>query len=516
MKRIVWSLVIAVLALARPASAEESLQLEPVKVAAIGEIKEVYLAVDTDAVKCLPIGVFDSGTGGLTVLEKILTLDAFENISHKPSAGGDGKPDFANESFIFLADQANMPYGNYPVVGKVGFLEDLIVKDAWFLMGRRKFRVTNNGEKGDHFIEQSKSPVKAIVIACNTATAYGQDDIEQVINAAGLDIKVIGVIAAGAKGAVESLDGEAGTIGVVATKGTVLSNAYPKAIREIAKATGQTQRIDVFQQGALGLAGSIDGAPAYILPGAASAAARNDYYGPSMTSTEAKIGRGILGRYDFDFAENRMLYSGARDNPTDLQLNSVENYIAYHLVSLMEQIRSAGDALPLRAIVLGCTHFPFYKDAFRQELDRLGSYREDNRFVYRAHMADRIELIDPAHFTARELYESLCADGRIRLQCNIGRPRGEFCVTIPCRRIPNVKLNPSGGFAYDYKYGRLPGAVDSDFRAVAFDETAVRQDALNRLQRQVPTVWRLICDSRGDVAGDTERVKGFETPAVRN
>ncbi|HAL71245.1 MAG TPA: hypothetical protein DCP71_05675, partial [Verrucomicrobiales bacterium] len=58
----------------------------------------------------LPIGVFDSGIGGLTVLEALLTLDAFNNETLKP--GPDGKPDFENERFIYLGDQANMPYGN--------------------------------------------------------------------------------------------------------------------------------------------------------------------------------------------------------------------------------------------------------------------------------------------------------------------------------------------------------------------------------------------------------------------
>ena len=52
--------------------------------------------------KGLPIGVFDSGTGGLTVLEAMLTLDAFNNVTGKP--GADGKPDFDKEYFQYLAD----------------------------------------------------------------------------------------------------------------------------------------------------------------------------------------------------------------------------------------------------------------------------------------------------------------------------------------------------------------------------------------------------------------------------
>ena len=66
--------------------------------------------------KKLPIGVFDSGTGGLTILQGILTLDAFNNKTGEP--GGDRIPDFSNEAFQYPGDPANMPYGNYAVANK--------------------------------------------------------------------------------------------------------------------------------------------------------------------------------------------------------------------------------------------------------------------------------------------------------------------------------------------------------------------------------------------------------------
>ena len=119
------------------------------------------------------------------MLEQILELDQFDNRRQALLEKGDGRRDFAREDFIFLADQANMPYGNYPVVDKA-VLDDLIVKDASFLMGREYFTLDNHQNP----LLFPKAPVKAIVIACNTATAYGQLDIEQVIESAGLDIKV--------------------------------------------------------------------------------------------------------------------------------------------------------------------------------------------------------------------------------------------------------------------------------------------------------------------------------------
>ncbi|UCF67883.1 MAG: hypothetical protein JSV80_00890, partial [Acidobacteriota bacterium] len=82
-----------------------------------------------------PIGVFDSGIGGLTVLNEIVTIDRFNNQTHEP--GADGRADFEHESFVYLGDQANMPYGNYPSEDKVDFLKELILKDVVFVLGNR-------------------------------------------------------------------------------------------------------------------------------------------------------------------------------------------------------------------------------------------------------------------------------------------------------------------------------------------------------------------------------------------
>ena len=119
----------------------------------------------------LPIGVFDSGIGGLTVLEALLTLDDFHNDDLKP--GPDGRRDFENERFVYLGDQANMPYGNYAKAGKTDLLRELILEDAIFLLGNRYHAAGT--------IRHDKPPVKAIVIACNTATAYGLEDLRAAV-----------------------------------------------------------------------------------------------------------------------------------------------------------------------------------------------------------------------------------------------------------------------------------------------------------------------------------------------
>ena len=198
--------------------------------------------------KKLPIGIFDSGTGGLTVMDAIVNYDGFNNQNKTLSS--DGILDFEKECFIYLADQANMPYGNYPSLGKTDVLKEHILKDFQFLLSNKYYQ-----SSGDEEFKIDKTPVKAIVIACNTATAYGMDDIETFLKKAKLDIKVIGVINAGVKGAFENIaKDENCSIGVMATEGTVLSEGYVNTINKYHSDLNYKEEIQTFQQAGIGLA----------------------------------------------------------------------------------------------------------------------------------------------------------------------------------------------------------------------------------------------------------------------
>jgi glutamate racemase len=129
-----------------------------------------------------PIGVFDSGIGGLTVARELLRQ-------------------LPGERLVYLGDTARTPYGNKSPQTLVRFA----LETGAFLAG-----------KG----------VKAIVIACNSSSAYSLPALRR-----RLDIPVIGVIEAGARAAVERHAGR--RIGVIGTRATVRSGAYPKAIRSL-------------------------------------------------------------------------------------------------------------------------------------------------------------------------------------------------------------------------------------------------------------------------------------------
>ena len=126
-----------------------------------------------------PIGIFDSGIGGLTVAHAIMRR-------------------LPNESLIYFGDTARVPYGPKSPETVRRYSREI----AAFLLEQR---------------------VKAIVVACNTATAHALPMLE-----AELPVPVLGVVGPGARAAVRAT--RSGHIGVIGTVGTIRSGAYVRAI----------------------------------------------------------------------------------------------------------------------------------------------------------------------------------------------------------------------------------------------------------------------------------------------
>jgi len=464
------------------------------EVAVLHDIRDVMLKeknsffyIDTAAYPrhdcTLPIGVFDSGTGGLTVLDAIVRLDAFDNDDHRMDEDGDGRRDFQSERFIYFGDQANMPYGEYASENNLPLLIEHIFKDLQFLLGNRYYATAQSRSPST-----DKSPVKAVVIACNTATAYGKEAIERFLEAANLPIKVIGVIDAGVTGALDYYAPSAdGTIAVMATPGTVSSNGYPQALRARMAALGYRGRIQLFQQPGFGLAGAIDGAAEYISPQAVSP--RSGYQGPSFSHPQAAIDSVLLHRYGFDWSGHHMLYDGELSRPRALQINSIDNYIAYNLLSLLEQLRKAKVRQPLKVIILGCTHYPFYLNVFKARLAYFYNYQEKGDYLYRPYMAETIHLVDPAVRTAWELYDYLRAEQLF----NAGdQPAGEFYFSVANRDNPEVECDETGNFTWNYKYGRRAGTIQEYVKNVPFSQSSLSIEILDRLKKTIPATYELI------------------------
>ena len=135
------------------------------------------MSIDNNA----PIGVFDSGVGGLTVVREIM-----RNL-----------PD---ERIVYFGDTARVPYGSKSADTVIRYSRQIV-----------RFLQTRN--------------VKAIVIACNTASALALETIEKEI-----DLPILGVVKPGAEMALQTTKNK--KIGVIATEGTIHSGLYQRLISQ--------------------------------------------------------------------------------------------------------------------------------------------------------------------------------------------------------------------------------------------------------------------------------------------
>ena len=424
--------------------------------------------------KALPIGVFDSGTGGLTVLEALITLDAFNNETGKP--GSDGKLDFSKEYFQYLADQANMPYGNYAAANKTDLLKEHIQKNMQF------FLTTAN----------QKPAVKMIVLACNTATAYALTDIKNQFKQQSIEVPVIGVIDAGSKAALtyQQKNGT-GTIGVFATAGTVASNGYPRTLEAMAKDL-KLPSLSIVSQGGYGLAESIDQDWSYYIDTLTKA--RDSYKGPSLKNNNYTIDTTLLNAYRFDASSNKLLCEyDDKGSCLDMQLNDPSNYVRYHLVSLLEKMIVNKITKPMNTLILGCTHYPYLKDTIATVLNELYHFKNKNEYRYRNYLVEKVELIDPSIETAKEAYLAMQKQS---LSNNASLQNNLFYITVPNSNTPKSAIQPDGWFTYDYKYGRLAGANTTYVQYVPFDTKNISEATYNRFKLVLPKSYAEIVKSR--------------------
>lgn len=430
-----------------------------------------------------PIGIFDSGTGGLTVMEAILSLDEFNNTSGQP--GADGKPDFENEYYQYLADQANMPYGNYAAVNKTALLKEHVLKNLQFLLNNTFDKLQKN-----KWSKAEKPAVKMVVVACNTATAYVLGDMIKFVQQQNKNVPVIGVIDAGSKAALAYQQKNKGTIAVFATAGTVASNGYPRTLKEMAKKLGFKDSLSIVSQGGLGLAESIDRDFDYYSDTITKT--RNSYRGPSFTNKNYTIDTALIDAYHFSRYNNQLLceYDPQTNNCLDMQLNDPGNYVRYHLVSLVEKMLQQQYTIPLNTIILGCTHYPYMKDTISEVLAELYNYQKDGQYRYRSLLADHIELVDPSAETAKEAYIAL-REQHAAIKNKI-KKYNTFFISVPNKSLPEVHLQPDGWFTYDYKYGRKENENKNYVRMVPFDDKNISTATYNRFRQMLPHVYTVL------------------------
>jgi len=333
----------------------------------------------------------------------------------------------------------------------------------------------------------TKLPVKAIVIACNTATAYGLEDIRSALQDWQVSIPVIGVVEAGANAVVQELPSNrsSGAVAVMATLGTCSSGAYPKAIAKSAGQAGKRQPV-VWQQGSLGLAGAIEGNRSFIRDDDTSTGQAADYQGPSLTNTKAPIQPGLMPLYAFD--ANGVSGGSAED----VRLNSVENYVKYDVVSMVESYRQSGATAPIERVILGCTHFPFESERIAENLQRLRQYRAaDGTSPFESLISPDVQLVDPGALTAKQLFRTLTLS-KLRSSDSTDVPplvEGMF-LSVPNPRH-KAEQSAESGFTSQYKYGRMAGeARGEDFLVVPLTKETLPASLVRLVSVQCKSIWK--------------------------
>jgi glutamate racemase len=131
-----------------------------------------------------PIGMFDSGFGGLTVARALIDLLPAEHL-------------------VYIGDTGRYPYGPRPLAEVRGFAEQIT-----------RTLVHEHG-------------VKLVIVACNTAAATGLDELQALV-----DVPVVGVIEPGVRSLARATQNR--RVGVIGTVGTIGSGAYQQAVSELA------------------------------------------------------------------------------------------------------------------------------------------------------------------------------------------------------------------------------------------------------------------------------------------
>ena len=431
----------------------------------------------------LAIGIFDSGIGGLTVFDAIINADHF-NADHESQP--DGVKDFNREQFIYFADQANMPYSNYVEAGKKELLVEHVLKDFLFLYNNKY-----HPSPDSPITAKDKPGVKAIVIACNTATAYGKLQVEELCRVAELDVKVIGVIDAGCKGALEHIrKDENVAIGIMATPATVSSMAYVNTLNEFTKEF--TGNIIIVQQGGKGLHESIDNKPEFININYTKPYA--GYMGPALYDTHYRIEKDLLRYYNFDTTTYQILYNkGSLELSDTVAINSVENYTRYHVVSLMEKLKKEDHPVKLKSIILGCTHYPYVSNVITRILKEL---KKTERYSYL--LSDSIFIVDPAVNTAKELYEYLSENELFNEPEKARADESYFYISVPNPFEPTVEIENDGRFTLDYQYTKRNINELKDFTLIVpFSYKLISDEQINLIRERLPATYNIINKKMG-------------------
>ena len=221
-------------------------------------------------------------------------------------------------------------------------------------------------------------------------------------------------------------------MGVLATVGTCASGAYPRLIEGALGRAGRALP-GITQHGSAALAGVIEGDPAFS---------------QSVADCTAQEARALLANLQ-------------REHPGQ----------------------------KLGTLVLGCTHYPLA----RAELDAaFAALRADS--AYAPLLADPLAYVDPAEWTARELFRELARAGLRLKPGETGRQKQHaFYLSVPSPDSTTIRRSVDGGLERDFKHGRRPGELArEDTVNGPLHVESLPAVGRNLIEKRLPRVWRAL------------------------
>jgi hypothetical protein len=125
-----------------------------------------------------------------------------------------------------------------------------------------------------------------------------------------------------------------------------------------------------------------------------------------------------------------------------------------------------------------------------------GFHKTNGEEPYKNLILDRPCFIDPAELTARQLYETLAGLGLLIKGCDKSTICvDEFYISVPNTSLPDVKLTETGGFTYDYKYGRDPGHFEWEYvKRVPISSANLPHSVREKISKKMPVVWKRLVE----------------------
>jgi len=433
----------------------------------------------------LPIGMFSCDEDGFAILEKFLTADYFDNITGAEVP--DGLPDFAGESFVYLLDYADRPYGDYLTDSlRISLLRNLAVQSTVMMLGRDYYIIGS-----DHLATGIKEPVKVVLSVSDEVGGYGFSDIDTLLALSGTGVRALSLVHCGVDAAVERMSsGRDCAVGIMDEGSISSSGLYERLIRERAGQAGiRNSVLQVFNQDCMGLEASIERRYHYIHP--FMTGVRSDYRGPELGESEDDIDVNMMDRYGFDRSGNSLLCQSRKGKYTQVQLNSPGNYARFHLVTLIEKHRRSGSRVPIGTIILGDKEYPAILDTLRQVARELYDYKRDGEYLYRSSISPDLEFVVPAEYLFKKCYVFLRNERMLAL--NTGKSELFTYITIPSPSLPKDCLDSTGTVFTDvFKFRRGIDPRRQTVKMVPFSPRYLDPETVSVAEGMYPESFKLV------------------------